>query len=100
RKMALLGDELGLNGAGGAQPLGIMQTPTINSIAFGGTATLSNIILMRTLIRQSNINDPVSFVTTSSAAGRLQVVPAALVGSTIVSGQTNAIWVGDELEGK
>ncbi len=100
RQMATVIDELGLNGVGGAQPLGILETPGINSVTFGATVTLANAILMRTLIRQANVNDPLSYVTTSSSSGRMMAAPAALIGSQVVSGQTNAIWVGDELDGK
>ena len=34
-----------------------------------------------------------AFATTSVGRGRLTVLPATLVGSTVVSGQTNALWV-------
>lgn len=101
RQIALLIDELGFNGTGNnSQPLGIMNTPGVNSITFGGTVTLAQAIAMKTAIRQNNVNDPLAYVTTSASSGRLMSAPAALIGSTVVSGQTNAIWVGDELEGR
>ena len=101
RQIALKIDELGLNGSGGGgEPLGIMNTPGINGIQFGGTVSYALAVQMRTLIRAQNVNDPLSFVTTSTSAGRLRSVAAALVGATtVISGPENAIWKGLDMEG-
>lgn len=101
RQIALTVDEYGINGQGaGSQPLGILNTPGVNSITFGGIVTLANAILMKTKIRSQNVNDPLAYVTTSASSGKLMAAPAGLIGSTIVSGSTNAIWTGNELDGQ
>ena len=93
-QIALKIDYLGLNGSGaGNEPLGVMNTPGIGVIVFGGTATLGEIISFETTIRQENVYDEIVFLSTSSSRGRLMYVPANLLGATVVSGQTNAIWV-------
>ena len=98
RAMAIKLDELMLNGLGGnAEPLGVMNTPGIGVISFGSTGpSLYAIILMETTIRQQNVYDPISYMTTSSSRGLLRSTAAALIGaSTLVgAGQLNAIWTG------
>lgn len=94
KEIAIKIDYLGINGSGaGNEPLGTMNTPGVGVIIFGGTATLGEIISFETTIRQQNIYDPIVYISTSSSRGRLMYVPAQLLGSTVVSGQTNAIWV-------
>jgi len=97
-QIALYIDEMGLNGQGGTQPLGILNQLGIGSVYFGGSAASAykNAIAMETAIRSANIYDPVSFITTSKVRGQLRVTPATLTGSTVVSGQTNAIWTDAE----
>ena len=93
-QIALSIDELILNGQGGNQPLGIMNQPGIGSVFFGGAASTAyaKCIAMETAIRTANIYEPITFVTTSKARGQLRVTPATLTGSTVVSGQSQAIW--------
>lgn len=94
KEIALKIDYLGINGSGaGNEPLGVMNTPGVGVVVFGGTATLGEIISFETTIRQQNVYDPIVYISTSSSRGRLMYVPAQLLGSTVVSGQTNAIWV-------
>jgi hypothetical protein len=96
RQIAIKIDSMGLMGLGGnAEPLGIMNTPGINAILFGGTPTYAQVVGMETAIRKNNVYDPIVFLTTSATRGRWRVLPAALVGSTIVSGETNALWTGN-----
>ncbi len=93
-QIALKIDELGMNGQGvGAEPLGIFNTPGVGAVVFGGTATYAEIVSFETTIRQQNVYDDIVYISTSSSRGRLKVVPAALIGSTIVSGSTNALWI-------
>lgn len=94
KTIALKIDYFGLNGQGAAsEPLGVMNTPGIGIITFGGTATLGQIISFETNIRSQNVYDPIVYISTSTSRGRLMFVAAALLGSTVVSGQSNAIWV-------
>lgn len=98
--IALYLDYLALNGTGAAdQPLGVLNQPGINQVIFAGTPTFAQLISFRTLIRQWNINGPIGFVTSSVAQGRLAVLPAGLVGATLVSGINGALWIGDEANG-
>ena len=94
KSLAIKLDYLGLNGTGANdQPLGIFNTPGINSYVLSGTPTLLQIIQTETLIRENNVYDPPVFLATSSSRGLLMASPAQLTGSTVVSGQTNALWV-------
>ena len=94
KTLALIIDSYGVSGTGaGSQPLGIMNTPGVNSTVLSATPTLAQIIQAETAIRQNNINEEVVFLATSSSRGLLMSSPAALTGSTVVSGQTNALWV-------
>jgi HK97 family phage major capsid protein len=96
RQLAIFVDEMGLNGSGaGSQPLGVMNTPGIGAITFGGSATYANVVLMETLIRKKNVYDPVKYLSTSNTRGKLKTAPATLTGSTVVSGYTNSIWTGE-----
>lgn len=92
--MARYIDEMILNGQGtGDQPLGIMNTPGIQSILFGGAATYANIVLMETEIDQ--LNAPMEgrgYVTTSKAKGKLKSAAKLLVGATTVAAES--IWTG------
>lgn len=93
--IGLRNDYLGINGSGANdEPLGIMNQPGVNAINFGGAATYKEIVNMETLIREANIYDEIVYVSTSNARGTLRTAPATLTGSTVVSGQTNALWVG------
>lgn len=97
RQIAIKIDYMGLNGQGAnSEPLGLMNTPGINSILFGGTPTYAQVVAMETAIRQNNVYDPIVFISTSTTRGRWRVLPAALVGATIVSGESNALWVGND----
>jgi HK97 family phage major capsid protein len=95
--IALYIDEMGVNGSGAAnQPVGILNTLGINVVTFGAAASYSKIVSMETKIRQNNVYEPVSFISTSAARGVLRVAPETLTGSTVVSGSTNAIWKTSE----
>lgn len=100
---ALRADYLGINGAGANdEPLGILNQIGIGSVAFGGSASSAykNIVSLETAIRKANIDEPPTYITTSTARGTLRITPATLTGSTVVSGESNALWVGDQLVGR
>ena len=79
-------DRIILNGNGaGSEPLGIMNTPGIGSIIFGGTATWAEIVSMETAIAAANADaDGLAYVTTPTAKGRLKAVAKTGVGVTSV----------------
>lgn len=101
KQIALLIDELGINGSGaGSQPLGVMNQPGIFAQIFGGTPTIALIEAMATKIRAANIREALAFLTTSNTRGRWRSIAAALVNATtVISGQQNAIWTGSDDEG-
>lgn len=93
--IALLWDRLGLNGQGAAsEPLGIINTPGVGSVLFGATPTYTKMVAFETAIRTANVTDPIAYVTTPTVKGTLKITPATLTGSTVVSGVSNALWVG------
>ena len=101
--IAIKADYLGLNGgANGDEPTGILNQFGIGQVAFGGSAAnaYKNLIALETSIRKSNIDEEPVFVTTSMARGTLRITPATLTGSTVVSGQSSALWDGEELIGR
>jgi HK97 family phage major capsid protein len=99
--IAIYIDEMCLNGTGAAdQPLGVLNQPGINQVVFGGTPTYAQLVSFRTAIRKYNVDGPIAFTTTSVGQGRMAVLPETLVGSTVISGATNAQWQGDELNGR
>jgi HK97 family phage major capsid protein len=79
-------DRIILNGNGaGSEPLGIMNTPGIGSIIFGGTATWAEIVSMETAIAAANADaDGMAYVTTPTSKGRLKAVAKTGVGVTSV----------------
>jgi HK97 family phage major capsid protein len=100
---ALRADCLGINGGGGAdEPVGILNQVGIAAVAFGGSAAnaYKNIIALETAIRSANIDEAPVYITTSKVRGTLRITPATLTGSTVVSGPSNALWVGDECAGR
>ena len=100
---ALRADYLVLNGSGGNdEPVGILNQPGIGAVVFAGSAAnaYKNIIALETAIKKANIDEAPTFITTSTARGTLRITPATLTGSTVVSGQTQALWVGEQLVGR
>ena len=100
---AIYMDEMILNGSGAQdQPLGIINQLGIGAVTFAGSAAnaYKNTVQLETLIRKSNIYDDLTFITTSVGRGSLRITPATLTGATVVSGQTTALWVGEEVVGR
>jgi HK97 family phage major capsid protein len=52
--LAIAKDLAGIAGTGGAQPLGIVNTPLVNIVAFGGAATLAKVLEFETDIMTAN----------------------------------------------
>lgn len=91
--IALRWDYLGLNGQGAnSEPLGILQTPGVNSVTFGATPTYIKLISFRTAIESANVIDPLAWISTPAVKGSLSGVAEALTGATTVGGAQNAIW--------
>ena len=100
---ALYADSMILQGSGaGDQPLGILNQIGIGTVTFGGTASTAykTLVAMETQIRKGNIDEEPSFVTSSTGRGTLRITPATLTGSTVVSGQSTALWVGEDIIGR
>ena len=99
--MALKIDYLGLNGQGaGDEPLGVLNQ-LIQSVVFGGSAAnaFSNCVKLETLIRQANVPDEISYITTSASRGQLKTVAKLLVGATTVVAAP--VWGdNDEVNGR
>ena len=93
--LALYLDYMGINGSGaGSQPLGIMQTPGIGSITFGGTPTYKQMVSMETTLRKANVRGALVYASTPGTKGSLKTVAEALTGATTIGGAQNAIWKG------
>lgn len=93
-------DYMALNGTGaGDQPLGLLNIPGINQIVFGGTPQYQQLINFETQIRKFNVEGNLAFATTSVGRGRLKALPMTLVGSTVVSNPSVAMWRGGEDDG-
>ncbi len=91
--IALQWDRLGINGQGASsEPMGVMNTPGINSITFGGSVTYINAILMETGVRNFNVVGTGAYVSTPSSKGRMKGIAEALTGATTIGGSQNAIW--------
>jgi HK97 family phage major capsid protein len=100
---ALYVDEMILNGTGGNdQPLGLLNAIGIGVVTFGGSAPAAykNLVALETSIRSANIDEEPTYITTSVGRGTFRVTPTQLTDSTVVSGQTNALWVGEDLVGR
>jgi len=52
--LAIAKDLAGIAGTGGAQPLGIINTPNINTVTFSTTATLAKVLEFETAIMSDN----------------------------------------------
>jgi len=91
--LALKWDSLGLFGQGAQdEPLGVMNTPGIGTVIFGGTPTYKQLVAMRTLIKAANVRGNLSLVSTPEVEGALSTVAEALTGATTIGGAQNAIW--------
>jgi HK97 family phage major capsid protein len=87
RVAGLYMDEMCLNGQGaGDQPLGIMNTPGVQSMLFGGPPTFANVVLMETLIAKLNApKEGRGYTTTSNSKGTLKSTAKLLTGATTVA---------------
>jgi HK97 family phage major capsid protein len=85
--VAILHDELALAGTGGgSQPLGILGTPGINSILFGGTATWAQVLAFETALGLANADrGRLGWVTSPTVKGRWKGIAVNLIGATTVA---------------
>ena len=86
-----------LNGTGGGeQPLGILNSTGISSVAFGGSAALAYkfCVAMKTAVRKANIYEDGTFLTTSASRGTLESTAKLFTGATVVVG--DPIWTDNE----
>ena len=98
--LALKWDLLILNGQGaGSEPLGILNTPGIGSVLFGGSATFSLLVAFETALAVLNADaGNMAYATTPSVRGTLKSAAKLLKGATTVAAV--ALWDGGEAPGE
>ena len=84
--VAIKWDNLILQGqGGGSEPTGVLNTPGIGSIMFGGTATWAQIVAFETALSVANADlGNMAFVTSPTVRGRMKAVAQTGVGVTSV----------------
>lgn len=92
--LAIEKDRAGINGAGGAEPLGIFNLPTgLNTITFGGAPTWADAVDFETQVASSNaLLGRLAYVTTPSSKGKWKTTVKE-------SGQAIYLWEGNEVNG-
>lgn len=93
--LALKWDALILNGQGaGSEPLGVLNTPGIGSVVFGGAATYGKVVDFETALAVLNADEGnMAYATSPSVRGAWKKIAAALTGATaVINGAQNAIW--------
>lgn len=97
--IALSWDRVILNGQGAnSEALGIINTPGVQAVAFGGAATYAKMVSFETQI--SLLNAPAEnrgYLTSSAVKGALKTTAKLLTGATTVTAV--AIWEGDMVNG-
>jgi HK97 family phage major capsid protein len=85
-------DYLLLNGAGSnSEPLGILNTPGVQQLPFGGAATFASIVAMETALGKFNADrPPLAYLTTPNVRGKWKSTAVALTGATTVS--SRSLW--------
>jgi HK97 family phage major capsid protein len=86
-------DRLFLSGTGAIdQPLGLLNTPGIGSVYFGGATTFQKLIAFETQVGQMNADrgGKLAYVTTPGTRGVYKGTARALTGATTVS--SRALW--------
>lgn len=93
--IALDWDRIILNGQGSAsEALGIMNTPGIGSMTFGGAASWANIVLFETIIAAMNADVAnMAYVTDPTAKGKLKTAAKLFTGATTVA--AFPLWDGN-----
>ncbi len=87
-------DRIILNGSGaGDEAMGILQTPGIGSVIFGGSAGWSSIVAFETAVANANADvSEMAYVTNPNAKGRLKTLALLPVGATVTA--TRTLWEG------
>ena len=90
-------DKSALNGAGGKEPLGLLNNSDVSSITFSATPTRNKMISMQTVLTTAGAgNTPDSqlgYVSSPATAAKLLVTPEVTSG-------TRFLWEGNEFEGR
>lgn len=69
--LAIAKDLAGIAGIGGKQPLGILNTPNVNSLTFGAAATWNNVVTFETNIALANADVPgMNWLTAPNVRGK------------------------------
>jgi Phage capsid family. len=89
-------DKAALSGAGGNQPLGLINNPSVSTITFSATPTRAKLISMQDTLTTANAGnlDPstLAYVSTPASASKL-------MQTSQVSGQARFLWEGNEWVG-
>jgi HK97 family phage major capsid protein len=90
--IAISHDSLLINGSGSnSQPMGVLSTPGIGSITFGGAPTYAEILEFETLIGKQNADiGKLAWATTPGTKGIWKGTAVALQGATTVS--SRSLW--------
>jgi HK97 family phage major capsid protein len=96
---AIKADYLGLNGTGGnSEPTGIINTPGVGSVVFGGAATFAKLVSFETALAVLNADrGGMAYVTSPAVRGTLKSTAKLLTGATTVAAV--ALWENDEVNG-
>lgn len=90
-------DKAALNGAGGKEPLGLLNNLDVSSITFSATPTRTKMVAMQTTLttaRAGNTPDSqLGYVSTPATAAKLLITPEVTDG-------TRFVWEGNEFEGR
>lgn len=96
-------DSLALYGQGaGSEPQGIVNTPGIGAVAFGGAATFAKVVAFETALANSNADElpgsKLAYLTTPNVRSVWKTVAVNLTGATTVSARR--LWEkGDNGDG-
>jgi len=84
--LAIAKDLAAINGAGNAEPVGIMNTTGIKTITFGGAATWEKVVQFETELADANATaGTMAYLTTPAVGGKWKSVPK-------VAGQAIFLW--------
>jgi HK97 family phage major capsid protein len=89
-------DKGALSGAGGKEPLGLINNPSVSTITFSATPTRAKLISMQDTLTTANAGNldqsALAYVSTPASASKL-------MQTSQVSGQARFLWEGNEWSG-
>ena len=74
--LAIAKDLAAINGAGGAEPVGIMNTTGIKTVTFGGAATWAKVVEFETALSDANADaGTMAYLATPAVSGKWKTIP-------------------------